>query len=290
MVRNLTDWASLDALVRMTSEGADLDFKETFDPSQGNKGNIELAKDVAALANSLGGHVLLGVSTEMNATRCTGFHGIDKDLAATVTKVFEEQVRDRCRPTPVFNVRSIDLPNTTRVVVVVTVEASPVAPIGVCLRQKSGGHLVDKAWAFPYRVGSLTEYLHPDQFGVYESMSARRAAAFLNSIPTNQRTSVNLRWVVGEAVPAGSGYGDGQTRHFESLTVTFDRVDLIGNVASFTEMRGSGPERFGPPVSLPLDQIQTVWRKTKGRETIWEVSLIGSLHFDAGEWQLWPPS
>jgi hypothetical protein len=288
-MRVLTNWKDLQALVGITSEDTSLDFKETFDPSKGNKGGIELAKDVVALANVLGGHVLVGVSTEMNATRCTGFHGIDKDLAAKVTKVFEEQVRDRCRPTPVFNVRLIDLPNAPRVVVIVTVEPSPVAPIGVCLRQESGGHLVDKGWVFPYRVGSLTEYLHPDQFGVYESMSARRAAAFLNSIPTTERTSVNLRWVVG-TVPTGSGYGDGQARHFESLTVKFDRVDLLGNVASFTELRGSGPERFGPPVSLPLDQIQTVWRKTKGRETSWEVSLIGSLHFDANEWQLWPPS
>src|SRR5882724_3886749 len=171
-MRTLTSWDSLQPLVGTTSESGDLDFKATLDPS---KGKIEFAKDVAALANVLGGHVLVGVSTDMGGTRCTGFHGIEKDLATEVTKVIEEQVKDRCRPTPILNVRSFSLPVSPKVVVVVAVDASPLAPVGVCLRQDKGGLLVDKGWAFPYRVGSLTEYLHPDQFGVYESMSARRA-------------------------------------------------------------------------------------------------------------------
>jgi hypothetical protein len=283
-VRTLTTWDDLQTLIGTTSEGADLDFKEILDLSKGSKAHIEFAKDIAALANVLGGHVLVGASTEMHATRCTGFHGIDNDVAAKVTKVFEEQVRDRCRPTPVFSVRSVDVPGASSVVVIITVESSPVAPVGVCLRQESGGHLVDRGWAFPCRVGSLTEYLHPDQFGVYESMSARRAAALLNSIPGDQRQLINLRWVVGEAMPPGSGYGDGQTHHFESLKARFDHVDLLGNVASFTELAGQCP------ISLPLDQIQTVWRKTKKGEMSWEVSIFGSLHQDDDEWQLWPPT
>jgi hypothetical protein len=278
-MRNLTNWDSLQPLIGTTSESADLDFKATLDPS---KGKIEFAKDVAALANVLGGHVLIGVSTDMNGTRCIGFHGIEKELAAEITKVFEEQVKERCRPTPIFNARVIGREGTSKVVVVISVEASPNAPIGVCLRQEKGGLLVDKGWAFPYRVGSLTEYLHPDQFGVYESMSARRAAAFLNSIPTSERLRVHLRWVVGEAVPNGDGYGDGQTHHFESLPAQFHCVDLLGNVASFTELNGRDR------IDVPLDQIQTVWRKIKKGENGWEVSIIGSLHRSDGEWQHWP--
>ena len=280
-MRELLTWESLQPLVGTTSEGADLDFKETLDPS---KGKIEFAKDVAALANVLGGHVLVGVSTEMGRTRCTGFHGIDKQLATEITKAFEERVKERCRPTPVFNVRSIDLPNAPKVVIVVAVEASPIAPVGVLLRQESGGALVDEGWAFPYRVGSLTEYLQPDQFGAYESMSARRSAALLSSIPARERLSLTLRWVVGSALPPGSGYGDGQSSHLESLKARFDRVDLLGNVATFSALDEQ------TPVHLPLDQIKTVWRKTKDGEARWEVSIIGSLHRDDGEWQHWPTS
>src|SRR5271163_2557380 len=64
-VRDLTSWDKLQTLIGTTSEGADLDFKEALDPSRGSAGHIECAKGVAALANVLGGHLLLGVSTEM---------------------------------------------------------------------------------------------------------------------------------------------------------------------------------------------------------------------------------
>lgn len=91
-MRDLTTRESLQPLVGTTSESADLDFKETLDLSQ-EKIEIEVAKDIAALANVLGGHVLIGVSTEMNRMRCTGFHGIDKQRATKITKVFEESVK-----------------------------------------------------------------------------------------------------------------------------------------------------------------------------------------------------
>ncbi len=274
-MRSLTSWESLQPLAGTSSESADLDFKETLDPS---KNKIEFAKDVAALANVLGGHVLVGVSTEMNRTRCTGFHGIEKNLAAEITKVIEEQVKDRCRPTPVFNVRSIGLPDSSKVVVVVAVEASSRAPIGVFLRQDKGGLLVDKGWAFPYRVGSLTEYLHPDQFGVYASMTARRAAAILSSIPPNERDRVTLRWVVRAAL-SGDGFGGGQSARLESVEVRFQQVDLLGNAASFSEPNGTGQ------LDIPLDQIQTVWR-TSGR---WAATINGSIRQIDRQWQYWPP-
>jgi hypothetical protein len=274
-MRSLTSWESLQPLVGTSSESANLDFKETLDPS---RGKIEFAKDVAALANVLGGHVLVGVSTDMNRTRCTGFHGIEMDRATEITRVIEEQVKDRCRPTPIFTVRSLDVPGSSKVVVVVAVEASPRAPIGVLLRQDKGGLLVDKGWAFPYRVGSLTEYLHPDQFGVYESMTARRAAAILSSIPSTERDRLNLRWVVHAAL-SGDGFGDGQSARLESVAVRFEKVDVLGNAASFSEPNGVGQ------LDIPLDQIQTVWR-TMGH---WAATINGSIRQTDGQRQYWPP-
>ena len=195
--------------------------------------------------------MLVGVSTDMNGTRCTDFHGVEKKLATEITKVLEEQVKDRCRPTPIFNVRSFGLPGSAKVVVVVAVEASARALIGVCLRQEKGGLLVDKGWAFPYRVGSLTEYLHPDQFGMHESMTARRAAALLSSIPANEREHIILRWVVHATAP-GNSYGDGQTVHLGSMTVRFLCVDLLGNAASFSELDGATRTTFRSTRSRPF--------------------------------------
>jgi hypothetical protein len=278
-MRTLTSWDSLQSLVGTTSESADLDFKETLDPL---KGKIEFAKDVAALANVLGGHILVGVSTDKSRTRCTGFHGIDNELATDITKVIEEQVKDRCRPTPICNLRSFTLPGSPKVVLVVAVQASPLAPVGVYLRQDKGGHLVDQGWAFPYRVGSLTEYLHPDQFGVYGSMSARRNAAILNSIPANERQQVCLSWPTRSLPPAGGSVSVG--RLVGTIKVQFICVDLLGNVASFIE-----PDRQSR-IDLPLDQIRTVWRRTNGDSQIWEVSILGQVREEDGEWRFWPTS
>jgi hypothetical protein len=151
-MRTLTSWDSLQPLVGTTSESADLDFKETLNPED-PKSKIEFAKDVAALANVLGGHVLVGASTDMGNTRCKGFHGIDIDRAGKISSAFEERVKHRCRPTPIFNVRSINLPNDSKkVVVVVMVEASPIAPIGVLLDQDGGGALSIRVG--PSRTGS----------------------------------------------------------------------------------------------------------------------------------------
>lgn len=280
-MRTLTTWDALQPLVGITSEGADIDFKATLDPS---KGKIEFAKDVAALANVLGGHVLVGVSTDMNGTRCTGFRCIERDLATKIATVIEEQVKERCRPTPIFAVQTVG-PETDsqKVVLIITVEASARAPIGVLLRQDNGGTLVDKGWAFPYRVGSLTEYLHPDQFGVYESMTARRAAAILNTIPINERDRISLRWAVHSA-QSGDGWGDGQTGRLESMPVRFVSVDLLGNAASFSRTA------LDASIDLPLDKIQTVWRSTSRSGTVsWAVSIDGSLQQHEGELQYWPP-
>lgn len=274
-MQSLTSWESIQRLVGASSESADLDFKETLDP----KGNIEFAKDVAAMANTLGGHVLVGVSTDMNRTRCTGFHGIERSLATLITETFEKQVKERCLPSPIFNVRSLDMPGSPKVIVVLSVEASARAPVGVLLRQSNSGPLVDKGWAFPHRVGSLTEYLHPDQFGVYESMTARRAAAILRSIPQNEPVTITLRWTVRGTLP-GNGWGDGQSDHIqlESCAVRFDNIDLLGNAASFNTVSE------GVRIDIPLDQIQTVWRTAKG----WAASISGSLQQADGEWQYWP--
>lgn len=278
-MRALTNWDSLLELTGITSEGADLDFKGDLDPA---RAKIEVAKDIAAIANVLGGHLLVGASTDMGGTRCIGFHGIRRERATDITRVVEEQVKERCRPTPVFTVRSLsETIESELVVVVVAVEASARAPIGVLLRQPHGGLLVDKGWAFPYRIGSLTEYLYPDQFGVYESMTARRAAAILTSIPPDERQSITLRWVV-HATVSGAGYGDGQTVHLESLPVHFQQVDLLGNAASFTATAD------GKSVVVPLDHIQTVWR-TPNANALWAATLSGSLQESGGEWQYWPP-
>jgi hypothetical protein len=66
------------------------------------------------------------------------------------------------------------------------------------------------------------------------------------------------------------------------MMIEFDCVDLLGNVASFIV-----PDRQCR-IDLPLDQIRTVWRRNKTDGQIWEVSLLGQVHEEDGEWRFWP--
>ena len=273
-VRRLNSWEDLRLLVGTTSEAADLDFKEALNPED-ERVRIECAKDVAALANTLGGHILVGASTELNRTRCTGFHGIEKSLASLVTEVFEKQARDRCRPTPLLSARLFDLPGSSRVVVMVAVEPSPVAPIGISLRQTGGGHLTDEGWAFPYRVASQTAFLRPDQLGVFDSMTARRSAALLSNIPSDQRECVRLRWIVDNPPHSGTAH------QFTFRDVKFESLDLGENVARFRD-RGDG----AVVICVPLDDIASVWRGV-GAPAPWQVSLRGTLRSDGPRWDYW---
>lgn len=255
-MRDLRTWDELQSLVGVGTECADLDFKETLDP-KANGFMVDLGKDLAALANTLGGHIVIGASTELNRTRCTGFHGLSRDLGADLAGHFERAARDRCRPTPFISTQLTDIPGDAeaKVVLLVRVEASPIAPVGASVEQHQGGKLVDQAWVFPYRVGSQTEYLTPDQFGAFESMTARRAAALLDTIPLDQRRRVSLCW-------------RSKTGNREEVSAALEGIDARRNLASFHPV-GPGV----PALHLPLDAVSTVW---PGDER-WTVVVRGHL-------------
>lgn len=257
-MRNLDTWEDLQQLLK-ESEAPDLDFKETLDPANADFA-VEARKDIAALANTLGGHIVIGASTEMNRSRCTGFHGIQAPLAARLCELLEEQGKTRCRPAPFLSTRVIDVPNQKTKVVVLRVSMSPVAPVGASLQQSAGGHLVDKGWYFPYRVGSRTEELSPDQFGAYESMSSRRAAALLSGIPIEERSNLALQW---------DGDAENQVL-LEDVRLDYNAVLLRSSPGRLAG--GRSPLQNG--VAIPLEQVVSVWRASSGQ---WHVAIVGEI-------------
>lgn len=277
-MRDLRTWDELQPLVGVGTEAADLDFKETLNP-KGDDFFVEIGKDIAALANTLGGHIVVGASTELNRTRCKGFHGLSRDLGAELAGHFESAAKNRCRPTPFISTLLVDVPNHPKahVVLVVRVEASAIAPVGASVKQPKGGALVDEAWVFPYRVGSQTEYLTPDQFGAFESMTARRAAALLDAIPLDQREAVDLCWTVLDI------NDDAVSLSPEAAPVTTMRVTLVAvlprqNVARF-HLADPAAE-----LHLPLDEIATAWMEYPGE---WKVALRGILRVDVENTRRW---
>ena len=249
----LHTWEDLQQLLKV-SEAPDLDFKEALDPDAPRFG-VEARKDIAALANTLGGHIVIGASTDQNRSRCTGFHGVPSELAGRLGTLLEAQGKQGCRPTPMLSTRVIDVPEKPTKVLLLGVGMSPVAPIGASLKQDVGGHLVDVGWCFPYRVGSQTEYLTPDQFGAYEFMSARRAAALLNGIPQDELEKISLRL-------------DHPTTRGLTKLARLVGISLVENTAAFCL------NHRDTLIRVPLDDVGPVWR---GVENRWNVVLAGTL-------------
>jgi hypothetical protein len=253
LMRELFTWEQAQSLINTAVEVADLDFKEAAP----NLTDIEAAKDIAALANTLGGHIVVGAQTSEGRTRCTGLRGIDAGDATLAQQRYESGAQ-RIRPSVQIATRQLAVPNTQRALVIVEVAAAHAAPVGLQLQEFQGQPLVGKGWVFPYRVGSQTNFFSPDQFSAFNDMSARRAAALLSSIPQTDRDKISLRADAG--MINAPTHHDTSTQKFrrDSLGAIFEEVDLQKNVAVF---RASlQPADALHPLRIPLDWVATAWR------------------------------
>ncbi len=128
-------------------ERSDIDFKAMVDSSD----TLELAKGIAALANTVGGSVVIGASTR--GSQLLDYPGIAKKDAGKIPEAYEKAATNRCRPAP--QVASNVLPRGSRVVVVINiwpaaVHTATLAPIGFSINQSvEGARLLVHAWAFP---------------------------------------------------------------------------------------------------------------------------------------------
>ncbi len=233
-----------------SSELSSLEFKKSVDPSD----SVEMAKDGAALANTIGGSILVGAIAD--GQRLVRYDGIAPALGKRLGEVYERAVKDLCRPTPQLDAHLLVL-EPDRAVLAVNVWMSPVAPVGFRVRPSQGSRFESDLWAFPRRVGSQTQYLQPDQFGALENMTARRSAALLLGIPRSDWNQIRVSAIQTASPP-----------NLELLG-RLETVSVDGNVAVFTVGPNSADALF--PLRVPLDWIQTVWRDEINSR--WEVVL-----------------
>ncbi|MBL7487793.1 ATP-binding protein [Frankia sp. AgB1.9] len=160
----------VSALEAEISEAIDLDFKEAYsDPK-------DLASDVAALANAVGGLLVYGVA-EIE-TRATAWPGVT--LYEGVQEKAEQIITDRVVPFPDFEVRPVRDPDRPdRGFMLIAVAPSPMAPHAV----RSGAAL-----DYPQRVGATTTHLSE-----HEVVAAYRAR-FAGFATAKQE----LGWLEGE--------------------------------------------------------------------------------------------
>jgi hypothetical protein len=173
--------------------------------------------------------------------------------------------------------QTIELSTTSNVVVAVNVWPSPLAPVGVNINQQvKGAEFVKEAWIFPFRVGSQTRFLQPDQFGSLENVSARRAAALLLGIPEDQKKQIRMR----STRPVGKGsYSAFEAFEFYA---ELQVVDPDKNVARFLIGQRQGDGLL--PLHVPLDWIESVWWEEL--TNYWIVSITAVIEKDAGGYKV----
>lgn len=202
---------------------------------------FEIAKDVAAFANHLGGTVLVG-AIEDSVANCR-YKGLPETEASKTKRAVEEAVRDRCSPHPVVDAAPIRLPGTDRYVLAVNVLPSLALvgvkviapPRGQCPAVETG----EPAFVFPLRTTTQTVYLEPEQLPMYMSADLRRVVLLLGRIASEAKIVIHQ---------AGPRDELGQTGHF-------GEVDEARNIFTYSVIHNTAG-RVGP-YNMPLDQVLT---------------------------------
>jgi Schlafen, AlbA_2 len=186
----------LEALVTNgVSEAFDLDFKAALYGSA-DKDRRDLATDVAALANTAGGLLVLGIEEDRQA----------RAVAAPGVAVSDDEVRRILQvvgslvvPLPVFEPLPVLKPGETgHGFLVVAVPRSPLAPHAV---------IVNQGLRFPRRNGTTTRYLaEPEVASAYRERfaGAQRQSARVDEIEREALERLDtsgLPWVVVSLVP-----------------------------------------------------------------------------------------
>jgi predicted HTH transcriptional regulator len=81
-----------------TRESNSLDFKKNY-RKDGSFQHFEFGKDVAAMANAMGGTILVGAQEAASALKI--YIPLSTEEADSTIRSIEEAVRDRCSPSPV---------------------------------------------------------------------------------------------------------------------------------------------------------------------------------------------
>lgn len=234
-------------------EGETIDYKGTIDPKQW----WELAKDIAAFANHLGGVVLHGAFERNGGT--PALRGLPPDEVTELANAYEKVARDRCRPTPLIACTRIPWNDGSEILSVnVQAYAGLVGAQFYASRKDAkdpdGPLMVSaaNAWQFPIRVGKDNVALPLEQAIMHMSTHARRTAILLASIPDPNQVKISLRRRDEMHIPWDAALKD---------------VSIERNLANLT-LKGSMYSSH----AIPLEDIEAVW---SGEDGFWYIRISG---------------
>jgi hypothetical protein len=250
---------TVDALHRalLSPETYELDFKGFADAKEW----WELAKDIAAFANYLGGVILVGAAE--NATGAADLCGIPAAAAQELKEAYEKASRDKCLPRPLVTVCSLEPPEIPgRCVLAVNVEPVPDQLVGAMFYgiNKLGQPVSSDAWRFPVRIGKDNVSVAPDRIPMFIDAHVRRTAIRLSSIPRGAAPLLVWR-------RPSNQFDESPVRE---MIVGLD-IDLTANVFRARRVIDGGEH----PFSVPLDDVEAVWEETQGN---WRIRVTGWLN------------
>jgi hypothetical protein len=220
-------------------EGPSLDFKR-YDASAEQK-RFELAKDVAALANTRGGTIVVGALCA--GDRLLKYEPIpDPSRTKALARAFEEAVRDRCYPAPLIEVQVFNREGAGEVLAVHV--APSMAPVAVWLKAAVDEGYGERAWVFFIRVGSHSRSVSPEQVTLMFNDNVRRIVILLNSI--GPEDDIELGHLVNGNPQGSPGW---YLVKVDELTNTF-HVRRRDNSTEATE---------------PIDGVRAIYKRPNGR-------------------------
>jgi len=247
--RRITTRADVEATAN-EPEGETIDYKSVADASEW----WELAKDIAAFANHLGGVILVGASEQPNGL--PNHHGLPPAKVAELVHAYDMAGRDKCRPSPLVTCDPIKWDNG-REILAVNVAAYAGGLVGARFYELNsmGAPQPADAWQFHMRVGKHNSPLPLEQAIMHMSSQARRTAIFLSAIGEGQKIKLALRRGKGVQIP-----WDAVLARY-SIAENFAEIKLTGEMYSTH--------------GIPFEDIEAVWL---GGDSFWHVRISGFFH------------
>lgn len=217
-------------IVGTSHETSELDFKREIDP----KDPIELAKDIAAFANQLGGTILVGLQ-ESNEGLAVKWFPMTPTVAAEVQTAYERAALEHLSPRPRVQAARIQIEGGE----CVAVNIEPYVDGVVAARADAKNPHV---WRFPIRIGKECKWLTPEEVALMTPQT-RKAIVMLSRI-----------------------------KHGEKIVFYESRLDQSRSVTAAVPFKGVNLDEnvifFGHPrektFAYPLDMVRSVYRAEYG--------------------------
>ena len=242
---------------RYFDKGVELDWKR-----------YEIAKDVAAFANGMGGTILIGAEEDERDGTLLSYPGVTDAQARELTEIIGEIVEKRCFPRPLIDVMRVMHASTMTLAVNVWPFFGQIVGVSVTGAGEND-YRGDKAYVYPMRLIDHTTYLTAEQVPMFMLPEVRRTLALLTAIPplnpSDRGRLVKLMWLA-----------DGP--QWLEWAVKIVEINALSNSIEVE----IAPRRM----SIPLDDIRQVWRD-RGE---WKMRVSGRLVNKGGTWTDYAPS